>query len=279
MSAPQVYRLLSALLVRTMRPLVRLMLRNGITYHAFSDLVKGLFVEIAEKEFRIPARKQSDSRISVITGLTRRDIKRFTNVEPPEYAEEFVQKNRAARVISGWIQDKDFLDDKGEPCDLPFENKTHDDSKTKNQLTFTDLVYRHSSDTPPRAVLDELIRVGGASRLTNGNITLLTRAYIPLSDDVHKVAIMGALVHNFMSTLENNFWLNPEDPLFQRMVQSRSIPEEKVLEFHLLAQQKAQKMLEELDAWLLENETPDEVAVMTETQNIGLGVYYFQNKS
>ncbi|HET9679641.1 MAG TPA: DUF6502 family protein [Gammaproteobacteria bacterium] len=278
MSAPQIYRLLSGLLVNIMRPLVRLMLRNGITYHAFADLVKGLFVEVAEKEFRIPARKQSDSRISVITGLTRRDIKRFSHVKPPEHAEEFVRNNRAARVISGWIQDKDFHDENGQPRDLPFENRVQD-NETRPELTFTDLVYRHSSDTPPRAVLDEMIRVGGAARLTSGHITLLTRAYIPLSDDIDKVAIMGSMVHNFMSTLENNFWLNDGDPLFQRMVQNRNIPAEKVLEFQLLAQRKSQKLLEELDVWLLENEASNEMAAITETRHIGLGVYSFQNKS
>ena len=71
---------LSAALVRMLRPLVRLLLRRGVSFKAFSDLLRWLYVDVAIEEFGLSGRKQSVSRVSVVTGLTRKEVSRLINL-------------------------------------------------------------------------------------------------------------------------------------------------------------------------------------------------------
>ena len=44
---------LTAAFARILRPLVRILLKNGISYRTFADIAKSQFVEMAQKEFAI----------------------------------------------------------------------------------------------------------------------------------------------------------------------------------------------------------------------------------
>jgi hypothetical protein len=141
---------LSAAVIRLLRPLIRVVLRNGVSYQAFSELVKWVFVDVARSDFGIPGRKVTKSRIAVITGLTRREVDRVVNMEEPREEAIAARRNRAARVLSGWAEDRDFRTASG-PRDIPIDG---------DGLTFSELVRRYSGNQPTRAVLDELERVG-----------------------------------------------------------------------------------------------------------------------
>ncbi len=67
-----------------MRPLVRLMLRKGVTYLVFADLLKEVFVEVADREFRLGDKASTDSRISLLTGVHRKDVRRLRNTSDPD---------------------------------------------------------------------------------------------------------------------------------------------------------------------------------------------------
>ena len=92
---------LHAALLKLLRPLIRLLLQNGVPFGTFSDLIKWVYVDVAQKEFGIPGRKQSNSRISIITGLSRKEVHRLKNIEGPHETENVQSYNRAARVVSG----------------------------------------------------------------------------------------------------------------------------------------------------------------------------------
>ena len=113
---------------------ITLLLRNGVTYGDFSDLSKWVFMDVASKEFGVPGRKQTVSRVSVITGLTRKEVSRLQKIETPDDSAIAHQYNRAARVISGWLRDKRFQDKSGDPAPLDFDKGKH---------SFTDLVREH----------------------------------------------------------------------------------------------------------------------------------------
>ena len=166
----EVRKTLSAAILKLLRPLVRLLLRNGLTYGDFADLSKWVFMDVASKEFGIPGRKQTVSRVSVITGLTRKEVSRLQKIDTPDDSAIAHQYNRAARVTSGWIRDKQYHDKKGLPANLSFDTGKHN---------FTDLVKHHSGDVPPRAILDELIRVGTVALDEKGKVCLMTDALSP----------------------------------------------------------------------------------------------------
>ena len=194
---------LSAAVLRLLRPLVRILLRNGVSYSTFSDFVKWIYVDVAGKEFGIQGRKQSTSRVSVITGLSRKEVIRVRKLPKPDDSASAERYNRAARVIAAWRRDKSFQDAKGDPVPLPMSGPG---------VSFSELVKRFSGDVPVRATLDELIRVGAVERLEDGRINLLTRTYIPAGSDADKLHILGTDVAHLISTIDHNLKSDPIGP-------------------------------------------------------------------
>ena len=259
---------LSAAALRLLRPLVRILLREGISYKTFVDLVKWVYVDVAMKEFGIEGRKQSISRVSVITGLSRKEVLRVRRLERPDDSASAEKYNRAARVIAGWRRDKDFLDAKGRPASLPMTGKG---------ATFAELIRRFSGDVPVRALLDELIRIGAVKKLRNNRIRLLARVYVPEGSDVDKLQILGTDVSYLIATIDHNLQHGDRRPVFQRKVFYDNLPDEALPKFRKLSTKKAQRLLELLDRWLAEHDRDINTSVEGTGRNrAGLGIYYIE---
>ena len=250
------------------RPLVRILLRNGVSYRTFSDLAKWVYVDVATKEFDIKGRKQSTSRVSVITGLSRKEVKRMRQLPRPDDRVSSERYNRAARVIAAWRRESNFLDAKGKPAPLPMVG---------SGATFSELAKRFSGDVPARAILDELIRVGAVEQLEDGRFSLLTRAYIPESSDADKLHILGTDVGHLISTIDHNLKPDPIGPFLQLKVAYDNLPDEILPAFRRLSAKKAQSLLESLDRWLAQRDRDVTPTVKGSGRNqAGLGIYYFE---
>ena len=259
---------LSAAVLRLLRPLVRILLRNGVSYSTFSDFVKWVYVDVAGKEFGIEGRKQSTSRVSVITGLSRKEVMRVRLLPRPDDRASTEKYNRAARVIAAWRRDRNFLDAEGKPAPLPMAGP---------DVSFSELVKRFSGDVPVRATLDELIRVGAVERLEDGSVSLLTRTYIPESSDADKLHILGTDVAHLISTIDHNLKSDPIGPFFQRKVAYDNLPDEVLPAFRKHSAKRAQTFLESLDRWLAQRDrdvTPTDKG--TGRNQAGIGIYYFE---
>lgn len=259
---------LSAALLRMLRPLVRILLRNGMSYGTFANLSKWLFVDVATKEFAIEGRKQSISRVSVVTGLSRKEVKRMRELPQPDDRASKEQYNRAARVIAGWRRDSDFLDTEGNPAVLRMSG---------SGATFYELVRRFSGDLPVRAIFDELTRVGAVAKLENDRVKLLFRAYIPESDETIQIHILGTDVGYLISTIDHNMRPNETEPFFQRKVAYNNLPAEVLPKFRKLSAASAQALLEDLDSWLAKHARDLNPSVEGDGRNVvGIGIYYFE---
>ena len=260
----------AAAAAKLLRPLVRVLLRYGIPYGAFADLAKRAYVDVARHEFSISGRKQTLSRVSVITGLSRKEVRRVLALPPTDDVASVERYNRAARVISGWVRDAGFHDRAGRPAALPMEGDSPD---------FSSLVRKHSGDVPARAVYDELERVGAVERLKDGRIRLTTRAYVPQAGEVDKLAILGVDVAELISCIDHNLQSPAEEAYFQRKVSYDNLPAEAMSELRELAGKRAQRMLEELDVWMSEHDrdvTPS--AAGTGRKRASIGVYYHEEE-
>ena len=262
---------LVAAVLKLLRPLARILLRNGVSFGTFSDLAKWVYVEVAAKEFCIEGRKQSTSRVSVITGLSRREVMRVRQLSRPDVTASTERHNRAARVIAAWRRESDFLDADGQPAPLPMEGPG---------ATFSELIKRFSGNVPPRAVLDELVNVGAVDRLEDGRVCLLTRAYIPKSLDAHKLNILGTDVHYLISTIDHNLDPAPADPIFQRKVAYDNLPDDVLPKFRKLFARRAQSLLENADRWLAERDRDINPAVEGSGRNrAGFGIFFFEESN
>jgi len=254
--------------LRLFRPLVRVLLRNGVSYRTFADFAKWVYVDVATKEFGIEGRKQSTSRVSVITGLSRKEVKRVRELPRPDDTASVERYNRAARVIAAWRRESNFQDAEGNAAPLLLEG---------TGATFSELVKRFSGDVPVRAILDELIRIGAVERLEDGRVGLLVRAYVPESSDADKLHILGTDVGYLISTIDHNLQADPMGPLFQRKVAYDNLPDEALPEFRELSAERAQVLLEKLDEWLAQRDRDVTPTVKGTGRNrAGLGIYYFE---
>jgi len=255
--------------IKLLRPLVRILLRNGVSFQSFSDIAKWVYVDVAGKEFGIKGRKQSISRISVVTGLSRKEVLRVKQLAKPDDRDSSEKYNRAARVIAAWRREKDFTDDTGNPVPLPI---------TGPKTTFSKLVKRFSGDVPVRATLDELIRVGAVQQLGDGRVRLIARSYIPESSDSDKLYILGKDVAHLISTIDHNLKIpDAMGPLFQREVAYDNLPDEVLTQFRKLSAKKTQSLLESLDRWLAQRDRDVTPTVKGKGRNqAGLGIYYFE---
>lgn len=262
------HQMLAAAVARILKPLIRILLRNGVSYGTFADIAKSQFVEVARKEFGIEGRKQSISRVAVITGLTRKEVQRHVRVRQPNDAESADRYNRAARVIGGWRRDEQFLDHRGKPAILAI---------TGDGDTFQELVRRYSGDVPHRAVLDELVAEGGAERLDGDRVKLIDRAYLPRADESMKLHILGADTAFLIDTIDHNLKREQQAPRFQRKVLYDNLPDEALSEFQRLSSRAAQNLLEKLDRWLSDHDRDTQPDIKGSGRNLaGLGIYYFE---
>lgn len=249
-----------------LRPLFRVLLRHAVSFVAFEELAKRVYVELALEEFAIPGRKPSVSRVSILSGLTRKDVQRVL-AEPPEAAVDGSDRyNRAARVVTGWVRDADFTGPDGVPRPLDLDGA----------VGFSELVRRHSGDMPVRAVLNELVRTGAAAEREDGRIELVSRAYVPRSDEAEKLAILGTDVADLISTIDHNLRVGDTSPRFQRKVMYQSIPVEALGEFRRLSAAQSQRLLEQLDRWLAEHDTDIPDGSVEPRARVGLGIYYVE---
>jgi hypothetical protein len=267
---PRTTQAVCAAILRLLRPLVRLLLRNAIPFRTFAELAKRTFVTVAMEDFHLEGKKQTVSRVSTLTGLSRKEVRRVLRAPHPTDAEAIARYNRAARVITGWIRDPQFCNSHGRPRKLSWR---------KGGGMFGELVRRYSGDIPARAVLDELLRVGIVEREKDGRISLLTRGYVPSQSESDKLGIMGSDVADLITTIDHNLQHGSTEPWFQRKVMYDNLPSEAMDKFKPLVIREGQTLLERLDRWLSRHDRDANPSSRGSGRvRAGVGIYYFEEQ-
>ena len=261
-------KILFSAVARLLRPLVRLMLRNGLSHSEFVEISKRVYVSVAETEpeFQVGNRKQSVSRISVLTGLNRKEVAKVQDL-PPVGEFEVTSHNRAAQVINGWLRDTDFLVD-DEPIDL---------SEEGTDASFTKLVKKYSGDMTVRAVKDELLRLGAVRVLEDGRLRLCAKAYIPQNSNVQKLQMLGESTADLLSTLDHNLQNSLDESRLQLTLAYDNLPKEALEAFQKLSEEHAHNTLMVLNRWLSQQDRDvNPLAKGNQRFRAGLGIYYFE---
>jgi hypothetical protein len=187
---------LSISLLRLLRPLVRIMLREGLAYSHFAAVAQMAFVESAAKDFVGKGMKSSVSSVCALTGMTPQEVnavlieqERFDSSELLEVSNPF------ARVLHGWHNDRDYVGPYGFPVDLPFDG---------SPLSFVNLTARHTEGVSPHVVLEELKRLGAVTEVGFNVWKPLKQEYIDPNLSPENLGRMASLVESLLSTLENN---------------------------------------------------------------------------
>ena len=252
-----------------MRPLVRILVRNRVSYGEFAELLKSVFVDSAQDVLQLPDSRQSVSRIAITTGLTRLEVSRLLT-QTDEDAEALLGRlSRVGRLLTGWHQDSDFTGPYGIPYEIQFEGPI-------GRRSFTELVRRYTSDVPADEMLDELKRIGAVLDLGNGYYRVLIRSYIPSAADPAKFHAMSVAFTDLAKTLDQNLRPDEDQKIFERRVWApNGITPTDALDFDRYVKDRGQQFLESLDDWLSTRETEAARSGASQSVKVGVAMYMF----
>lgn len=258
-----------AALRRILRPLIRIVLRFGFSYREFDLLSKRIFVEVCYDDFMLKNKKMTASRAAVLTGLDRKEIVKLR--KPADHEVSSPRPiNRASRVIGGWLQDKDYQQDNGKPKIIDIKG---------NKPSFEHLVKTYGGDITVAPILEELLRIKAVANTDEDRLELLAEGYMPLTDDLRMLDIMGDSAEDLFNTIAYNL-SKPKHPRFQRAVVYSQLSERSIEEFKLVSHDKCQALLLELNEWLAHKLDLDtRLEVTQENSRVGIGIYYIENES
>lgn len=187
---------LAIALRRLLRPLVRIMLREGFTYSHFAAIAQMTFVDCAAKDFESGPRKVTGSAISALTGISLGQLKGIL-AEQAQFESSAVleSSNPFARVLHGWHNDREYVGPYGFPVDIPFEG---------SNLSLTALTARHAPGVSPHAVLHELKRVKAVTEVGKNIWKPIVQEYIEPTLSAENIKRMASLAESLFTTIERN---------------------------------------------------------------------------
>jgi hypothetical protein len=250
-----------------MRPLARILLRCGVTWKEIADVLKVVYVDVATKDYGKRGRPANASRVSILTGLSRRDVKRARDrlaTSSPDALAPLAKINHASRVLSGWFQDPEFLDAKGNPRPL----------EPTGERGFAGLTKRYAQDIPSTAMLKELKAVGAVAVTRHGKLRAKMRYYSPAAPAEEAVLRSGSVLADLGTTVAENLFRAEPRTRFEGRTTNARIARSARRPFRDYVEARGMEFLEDIDRWLSRHESSDTDA---KSIRLGMGVYQIQD--
>lgn len=263
-------QILAKALSKMLKPLVRLLIHQNITYTSFLNLLKTTYVEVAEESGAIEGKRLTDSRISLITGVHRGDVKRIRAEGVTEPSEKELKAGLSAQVMSIWAGHQAYLNANGEPTDL--YRYAQDGSPS-----FEALVLSVSKDKHPRSILDEWIHHGLVELFVKDHkelITLTEKGYVPEADFEEKLFFAGKNIGDHLSVVAHNLE-NQIPPMFDRAVYYHRLTDTSVQILEAKSKEKMMQVLSDINQLASQLQSQDEPADNA-VKSMHLGAYFYQ---
>jgi len=259
-----------------LRPLFKILLRSGVTWQEASEVCKATLVEVASSDFGLHGRPTNMSRVAIMTGLSRREVRRLRDLLGAERQIDAGRLHGASRVLTGWYLDPEFTDKAGHPLDLVFEDTAQDETRP----AFTDLCKRYAGDLAPITMRRELTRVGAMAELPSGDLRVLMRYYMPLQMDPDAVVRGGSMLEDLGTTVSFNLGkAEDEQSRFAGRATNTRIRAADARRFRTFLEQEGEAFLERIDEWLSRHEKPPaDDGTKTRSVRVGVGVYGIQDE-
>lgn len=251
-----------------MRPLVRVLIARGVTAPAFYKLLKAVYVDVAHEEFRIGDEAPTDSRITLLTGVHRRDVRAILTDDGDTWETRRAKTAILATVLGQWATRRDYRGADGQPLDLP--------RTAQDEPSFEALVSEINRDIRPRTVLDELLRQDLVTETEDGLLVMSDLARRgPASDEDRLVFFATNVADHIAAASENLIAETP--PFFERAVFYNQLAPEAVDQIEANARALSQDVLEKLNAQS-EGLRADAEAVEG-TERYRLGIYFYRENA
>lgn len=212
---------MNSVLDHLFRPIARLAIAKGLRFADVADRLRLAFFQSAQDA---AGQRASDSRLSVLTGLQRRDIARLKgHAQKPAPAADPL-----SRLVALWLSRHDG-------AMLP----------RHGEQSFDALARDIRKDIHPRSLLDRL-QEAGTVRFDAHTVQLLHRAYVPLAGSEAQLAYLGQNVGDHLSVAVGN--VLGEDEAFDLAVHYDGLSPEAAAELDTLWRARLRPVLEEVSA-------------------------------
>lgn len=253
------------------RPIVKYMIARGITFPAVTQLLKSLYVEVANDEFPLADRRATDSRVSMLTGIHRGEVKRLTEDGAAESETAPASVSLGAQVVARWISDPLYLDIDANPLPLPRHASDGGD------VSFESLVATIRRDIRSRPMLDEWLRLGVVTLDDSDRVCLKTKAFVPQKGSEEKAFYFGQNLHDHIAVCVNNM-LGEQDSLLERSVYYHRLTPASIETLKKLATELGMRSVQEVNRLAaqldrLDGGRPDA------NQRMNFGIYFFRGAS
>ena len=242
----------NALLVaikKVLRPFVRLLLSFQITLPFLIELLKEIYVDVAERDFRLDNKKQTDTRISMLTGVHRKDTKRLRNHDSGQSSDQNQSQEKSpaavsigAQLVAKWISDPEYLDAKGKPRRLTL--KADNDNPEAGFEHLVQSIYKQ--DMRARVVLDEWLRLGIVSLVDEHWVELNTQGFVPTKGLEEKAYYLGMNIADHLNAAAQNLQAE-KPPYLERCVYYDGLCEASIQELNQEAEKQGMALLQALN--------------------------------
>ncbi|MBW2292129.1 MAG: hypothetical protein JRG89_08520 [Deltaproteobacteria bacterium] len=265
---------LARALRRLLRPLVRLLLEKQLSFPFVSNLLKALYIEVAEHELAIPGKRGTDSRISLLTGIHRREVKRIRG-ELRNHDGIPSVLTLGALLVSRWIGDPRYLDAEGRPRTLPRR-------AAEPAPSFESLVASVSTDIPPRSILDEWLRLGVVQEVEEdgedgedeqGLVRLVVESFGPEQGFDEKAHFFGRNLRDHIATGAHNL-LGIEPPFLDRSIYYDDLRKESIEKLAEIVREEGSALLRRVNRHALEFQRAD-AGEEQATHRMTFGSYFY----
>lgn len=230
------HKMLRAAVAGVLRPLVRLMLHQGLLLREFAEICKHVFFIEGKEILSREGGRLTASQLSVLTGLHRKDIALFLDDVPAETLP--VVHSAGAAVIGIWLTDPHFMAGR-KPLPLPYAEQPD------GSPSFTELVELVSKDIRPRAHLDELLRMGVVSVDAEERVLLRQAAFIPNEDFGAKLKFFERNIGDHLSASASNI-LADKPTFFDRSAFHGQLTEADVQKLRALVDEQGMQLLKDV---------------------------------
>lgn len=251
-----------------LRPIASVVLKCGMTWREFADLSKSVFVSVASDEFGIRGRPTNVSRVSILTGISRKEVKRQRELMAQPSPPASPKTTDATRLLSGWHQDPDYVGSDGNPLAL---------EPNGEKPSFNSLFETYGGDTPLQTLLRELLKAGSVEKNKVGRYVARRRYHMPVEMDAGSIRFFGTNLFDHANTLSNNVTGEARQRRLEGFAVDDRIHPDAIDEFRRYLDERGQQFLEEVDDWLSQHRLDSDDSETTPVR-LGLGVYAIEGQ-
>lgn len=261
--------LLLGALTRLLRPLVRLLIQSSVTFPVLMDLLRALYVDVAAKDVLGGAKATTDSRISLVTGVHRKEVRRLRS--PDAATAEPAVVTTTSQILARWLGGREYTDAMHRPRPL---------RRTGPAPSFESLVVSVTQDVRPRTILDDWLAQGIVALDADGTVSVQTSAFVPQQDQEAQLFYFARNLHDHIAAASANVTAVGPAAFLDRSVHYDGLSEAAAAELLAVGREAAQKLLMDVNRTALgiadaDDATRAQATGATPTRRVNLGIYLY----